>query len=576
MLFNDGNQWHFVTDPDAYPHPMYEMRAASARNGVPYVDPQFHRQRELLQPRVGGFLIYQFPYQNAGSPESQADFFCRAVGTLRPNEMVMLDTEAGSGLVDPADFMRRWCRIVESRLQTLAWIYVPKALAGQLTRAVTGNRIVKAPRYSGNAGRGTPPDWPHDVWQYTDRGPFPGSAHGPGDVNTTEWSLPELLKRSGRPGGSEPVGRPVLRLGDSGPAVRELQTLLNAANIPDPKPPAPPHDRTSPESARLLSWVTGEKAPRPTGPGWAVGGTDIGVAWESTRGDVLLAFGDTFNPRQPQGGGGGGDWRSNVLGRSNDRDPAVDGMALTFVTDRPGHAKEVLHSLKNQVEITVIPTGGVAVTERDAHRDYMSFMSVRHWGEPGRWVTNHGGLAYSRDGGVHWLVGPVWPNSGNVAPWFQMTALVRHDGYLYLFGTPHGRAGNAHLARVPDSGDTPLDIGTYEVLTGGRWTPWLRPAAAPDVLFGDRVSELSVAWHGASKQWLAAYFQEPDAIVVRTSPALEGPWSEPHVVTTAREYPGMYGAFFHPWTMNDAHPCFLMSMWDPYNVALMQLTMEAP
>lgn len=197
MEFNDGNQWHFVTDVDRYvrERSMYEMRTCSAKNGRMYVDPQFRGQRERVQPRVRGYLHYQFPYQNAGSPERQATFFCDAIGELRDNEMVMLDTEAESGLRDPADFMRRWCAVVEPRLRTLAWIYVPSALAGSLTRAVTGSRIVKAPRYSGGERIGPTPSWPHDVHQYTKCGRFPGSEHGPGDVNVTALTVEQMLAR---------------------------------------------------------------------------------------------------------------------------------------------------------------------------------------------------------------------------------------------------------------------------------------------------------------------------------------------------------------------------------------------
>lgn len=195
MEYSDGNTWHYVTDPGRYvrERDMYEMRTCSARSGRMYIDPQFDSQRAMLQPRLRGYLHYQFPYQNMGTPEAQANFFCDAIGQLRSNEMVMLDTEDGSGLNDPVDFMRRWCAVVETRLNTLAWIYVPRGLAGRLTPAVTGPRIRKCPRYSGGPGKGRAPDWPWDVWQYTDRGYFPGSPHGPGDCNYTEWTVERML-----------------------------------------------------------------------------------------------------------------------------------------------------------------------------------------------------------------------------------------------------------------------------------------------------------------------------------------------------------------------------------------------
>jgi len=232
--FCDGNQWHYVTDVELYvrEREMYEMRTCSAdpkRGYRMYVDTQFARQRELLQPRMRAYLHYQFPYEQAGSPEVQAAFFCDTIGALRANEMVMLDTEGASRLRNPADFMRRWCALVEPRLGTLAWIYVPSALADSLTRAVTGPRIVKAPRYSGHTGKGPKPWWPHDVWQYTQTGHFIGSPHGPGDCNVTEWTVDQLLARC--KGSAPPPGRRTLRLGDTGEDVRHLQRLLNDRSI---------------------------------------------------------------------------------------------------------------------------------------------------------------------------------------------------------------------------------------------------------------------------------------------------------------------------------------------------------
>lgn len=231
MEFNDGNQWHYITNVDTYvrEREMYEMRACSARDGRRmYVDPQFASQRDLVQPRVRAYLHYQFSYQNAGSPEQQADFLCDTLGSLRPNEMVMLDVESTSGLVDPANFVRCWCARVELRLGTLAWVYVPRELADRVTRDVTGSRVVKAPRYSGYDGRGKPPSWSYDVWQYTDKGYFPGSAHGPGDCNYTELTVNDILTRCRR---SEHSVRRSLKKGDRGEDVADLQRQLNAVGI---------------------------------------------------------------------------------------------------------------------------------------------------------------------------------------------------------------------------------------------------------------------------------------------------------------------------------------------------------
>jgi GH25 family lysozyme M1 (1,4-beta-N-acetylmuramidase) len=203
--FNDGSQYRVVTDPGRYlrERDMFETRVSSAKGGTRlYVDTAFERHRRELGPHLRALLLYHFPYQNAGSPEHQANWFCDVLRELRPNEMVMLDTEHASGLRDPADFMRRWCGVVERRLNTLSWVYVPRDLSRPLNRDVTGARLVKAPRYSGHAGKGKPPDWPHDIWQYTDRGYFPGCPQS-GDCNYTPLTVQQMLDRCRR--GSAPV-----------------------------------------------------------------------------------------------------------------------------------------------------------------------------------------------------------------------------------------------------------------------------------------------------------------------------------------------------------------------------------
>jgi hypothetical protein len=94
-----------------------------------------------------------------------------------------------------------------------------------------------------------------------------------------------------------------------------------------------------------------------------------------------------------------------------------------FVTDRPGHAKELLSSLKqNGVEITKILTGGVTV----GGRDYLDYMSVRSFTQPGHWITNHSGIAYSDDGGGQaWVDAPsaCRPNTAAFDETFQMVRL---------------------------------------------------------------------------------------------------------------------------------------------------------
>lgn len=111
-----------------------------------------------------------------------------------------------------------------------------------------------------------------------------------------------------------------------------------------------------------------------------IAGTDLGSMFKAD-GKTWFVFGDTFGHRdEGMTGGGGTQWRSNVLGYSTDTEPA-DGITLDgFITDEDGWAKEIIGSLKQDYEeMTTIPTYGFAANGAM----YLHFMSVRHWGEPG-------------------------------------------------------------------------------------------------------------------------------------------------------------------------------------------------
>jgi hypothetical protein len=160
MIFNDGSSYRVVTDP-----------------------------------AMPALCMYQFPWQNAGTPEQQAQFLIDTLGGgLRWNEMVMLDPEERSALVNPREFTQRWLAHIEPRLHCRSWVYVPGVLAAALPRTVTGDRIVMAPHPSATAQRGAPPDWPWDVHQYSFTGPFPGCTQS-GDISYTELTAQQMLER---------------------------------------------------------------------------------------------------------------------------------------------------------------------------------------------------------------------------------------------------------------------------------------------------------------------------------------------------------------------------------------------
>ncbi|MGH3982956.1 MAG: DUF4185 domain-containing protein, partial [Pseudonocardiaceae bacterium] len=115
---------------------------------------------------------------------------------------------------------------------------------------------------------------------------------------------------------------------------------------------APGAAQTAPRGqASLVAIITGAESINETEARYQIKGTDLGIMWTDERGQILAAFGDTFGAGWGGSSSGFGDpaaidWRSNTLARSSDRNPA-DGMSFdNFVTDRPGHAKELLPSLK--------------------------------------------------------------------------------------------------------------------------------------------------------------------------------------------------------------------------------------
>ncbi|MGQ0718765.1 MAG: DUF4185 domain-containing protein [Pseudonocardiales bacterium] len=359
----------------------------------------------------------------------------------------------------------------------------------------------------------------------------------------------------------------------AGAALAALSATVAAVTVSSATPGAA--QTAQPGQASPVAVITGAESINETEARYKIKGTDLGIMWVDDRGQILAAFGDTF------GAGWGGtssgfgdpatiDWRSNTLARSSDRNPA-DGMSFNnFVTDRPGHAKELLPSLKqNGVEMTKIPTGGVNI----GGRDYMAYMSVRKFTTPGKWITNYSGVAYSDDGGQNWKDVPSThrKNTDALDEKFQMIAYARGDGFVYAFGTSNGRFGAAHLARVPER--QLLDNSAYEYWTGKDWQ---RDASADAAaIVPGPVGELSVRYDETLNSWQMMTMDESRGeIVVRLAPQPTGPWGEPITVATSKDYPHLYGGFLNPDSKGrDIY--FTMTQYDKYNVSMMHATLPA-
>lgn len=345
-------------------------------------------------------------------------------------------------------------------------------------------------------------------------------------------------------------------------------------------------------TSRIVSWVTGPKSPNTTLNRFTISGTDLGVAWDNGHGQTLMAFGDTFGWCNVTGH----QWRNNVLTRTDD-DNLADG--LTIEPGKPGdtasgavviapndnYATEMIRAIgQDFVEVTTIPTAGISL----GGKQYVNFMSVRHWGDAGVWDTNFSAIAVSSDNGQTWAAdtstirvnAPVTLALPQDAPTvnvnnsrFQQSGYVRGHGddpYVYQVGTPNGRFGRAYLARF-HPGDI-LNLAAYEYWTGTAWTSDLGALSDDSAIVKDQVTELSVAWC----EYLGKYvmIDGDNGIRIRTATAIQGPWSAPKTLVPAGAVV-LYGPMMLPHSpaltsTTDNRLYFNGSRWSDYNVMLVE------
>jgi hypothetical protein len=339
-------------------------------------------------------------------------------------------------------------------------------------------------------------------------------------------------------------------------------------------------------TATRVEWVTGPETD--SYKRFGISGTDLGIMWDNgsaSDAQVLIAFGDTFGNCSVQDQ----EWRKNVLYRSSDRNLA-DGMIIPdprygdasagspVAQNRPNFSRQVIASLGlSATEVTVIPTAGISV----GNRQFVNFMSVSQWGNPGQWSTNFSAVAVSDDNGENWTVPrtsirPSWFNTVPGVPFvwgfqnFQMAAYLRSGGYVYNYGTGAGRGGMPFLARVPEN--AVADNSAYEYYTPFGWirnTPYL----ALQVVWAPG-SEMSVAWNDHLQKFLMMYTNTLNNVVMRTADKPEGPWSQAKTIVNTAEVPGgIYAPYIHPWSKgSDLY--FTLSVWDTYSVMLMRTSLD--
>ena len=326
--------------------------------------------------------------------------------------------------------------------------------------------------------------------------------------------------------------------------------------------------------------LEGENLPNPnnTSEKYDVGGTDLGIMWDMGKNKIGIFFGDTngkdFKPQK--GGGNGSNWRSNVLGFSGDNE-LEDGLTLDSMSlDEQGRAREICAgAAANPVPsdyYTSIPTGAVHA----GGADYVHYMNIYKWEAPkGRWLTHFSSLYASYDGGANWVREADVTFKADSK--FSQVCYAKKDGYVYMLGTLSGRGSGAWLARFREKDI--LNLANYEYWNGNQ-DKWIKgdENAATEVIPAP-VGEASLLYHEKYKRWIIAYIYDflhdanpvvkRHALVYRSAKTLTGPWSNIKLITTAKEYPGLYSPYMHPLKNKGDKIYFTMSLWQPYNVFLM-------
>ncbi|WP_459548430.1 DUF4185 domain-containing protein [Nocardia sp. X0981] len=310
-----------------------------------------------------------------------------------------------------------------------------------------------------------------------------------------------------------------------------------------------------PGETQAVFQVTGMDSPNRTQQ-VNVLGTDLGIMWDDGAGTLLTAFGDSAGLGIPNMlAGSVWAWTSNVIFHSRTKDPS-QGIVFDGAVPNPLPSPKI-----PGIEISLIPTAGIAV----GGVQYLSLMSVKEWGDHGRWITNFSTLAASADGGRSWAQLPT-TRRANVDGHerFQQNAFVKDAGYVYRYGTPAGRDHPGYVSRVREAAIA--DIDAYEYWDGREWKPNDPEASVPVV---EGVAELSVQWNEHLGQFVMLTTDPGNSVVLRTADAPQGPWSAPRVLVEAADLPTAYAPMIFPYqTGSDLY--FLLTVHRQYNVLLMR------
>ena len=115
---------------------------------------------------------------------------------------------------------------------------------------------------------------------------------------------------------------------------------------------------------------------------------------------------------------------------------------------------------------------------------------------------------------------------------YPSASAVVHDGYAYIFAL-YEQGGRPLVAtRIPLTKLTEPAVNLEYLAKDGTWLKGFEPARAKEVMVHGS-TELSIRYHPALHQWTAIMFDPglfSDKVLLRSAPALTGPWSDGDVI----------------------------------------------
>lgn len=337
------------------------------------------------------------------------------------------------------------------------------------------------------------------------------------------------------------------------------------------------------ENEGIVARVTGKtqewenyKNPNHTDKRWNLGGTDLGVIWETEPGKYALAFGDSYGKSWSITKNGGpsnpdDDWRSNVLAFTENTD-LENGLVFTGMmhdkSDR--HRAAPIIEREDFREFTYIPTGAIELNG-------VQYMHYMYWEVFHRELADrfYGSFCRSFDGGH------TWENCNDQIrfsseSYFGMVALAKKPGddYCYMLGARTGRGYRRSVGKLARfTYDNILNKDEYEYWDGeaNMWVKGDEHRAT--TLIEGTVGEASLMYMEKYDKWLAIYIDSRNGgISYRSADNITGPWSQSRPLIKRGEIPGCYGSFIHPACAkdDDGHIYWTMSIWGYYNVFLMK------